>query len=317
MLVSIGVLFVLSFHRSNQNGGRGRHVLVPGVLASSESFPRRFPFRGGESSRADDIEQFVADQDENATTAKEEKSEVLVENSTSSKGVSLSAPFRMNAVVQEEAACVEEGATSTSGENESETKQITRGVLVGGAATMVKDKPVSSSRLGPLDISRASPLSSRLIEEEPSEAIQDRATGDTTAAAPNNITDVAKLWWVNVWTQQLADLDNPEERIDDDNFSIGSEDKNAEVAVVKETEKLEDTTQFPVDKFQKTREKSEESGQETSTSSENAKQEERRSMLEGGSDAKEAIDIHDRSYVSSGLVSVLFSISRGKPFLSI
>ena len=116
----------------------------------------------------------------------------------------LAAPFRMNDLVKEEALIVDQPITTTdddeSSEEEDHATSKAPGLLVGGA--LVKTEPAKDS-MGTSDVA---PMSSRQLLEDPETANQkDNAT--PVSSSRNDVTDVAKLWWVNVWTQQLSDLE--------------------------------------------------------------------------------------------------------------
>lgn len=99
-------------------------------------------------------------------------------------------------------------AESTSSSATSSTRSI-----VGGAATAVAKDPIplEGAPIAGVDTNRVAPLSLRLLQESGEQEDEDPPNGkDATLESDDTKSQVAKLWWVNVWTQQLSDVNKLE-----------------------------------------------------------------------------------------------------------
>lgn len=90
--------------------------------------------------------------------------------------------------------------------DQSTTTRTTKS-LVGGAA-VAKERNLVGAPVG-VDTNRVAPLSLRLLQESTDDDSDDDEE-EEVAVAPQESMDtkshVARLWWVNVWTQQLSDM---------------------------------------------------------------------------------------------------------------
>jgi hypothetical protein len=101
---------------------------------------------------------------------------------------------------------VDEGLAEPSGKpptkvGDGRAKQNTRKLKVSDDAVLTAPSSIV------VDANRVAPLSSRLLEavDSVSEKDNEDASGAAVGASSN---DVAKLWWPNIWTQQLSELQN-------------------------------------------------------------------------------------------------------------
>jgi hypothetical protein len=106
---------------------------------------------------------------------------------------SLYAPFLMNEAAKEEASVTEREDTEQESEDETQSETISQQVLTGGAIKQTKPAPL-------LYESSVAPMAERLITD----IGESDESGSVQEASAQNATDLAKLWWVNVWTQQLS-----------------------------------------------------------------------------------------------------------------
>jgi len=137
-----------------------------------------------------------------------------------------------------------------------------RGTLVGGAVAVATQKGKNRDKrlIGApasvgVDTSRVAPLSLRLLEENAasdSEEDEEEELVDAVVDAEkglnslqdkvpqDNMTHVAKLWWVNLWTQQLSEIDKSEVPTQDD-MESGDESSSSPSETSDEVEAEEET----------------------------------------------------------------------------
>jgi hypothetical protein len=247
-----------SFYKEN-----GRYIfLLPTVTAVVAWIPSRpvlllsqhscaMTVRGGEESEEKDQNQ-QHDLEENKEKEKIRK-----------KMKYLSAPFRMNEVVQEEASNQQADDDNDNDDNydndnyddadETHNDQDTkaaRGILTGGAAALVTTTPSNRKQqiIAPLDTNRVAPLSS----SESDEAIIDNEKTEQKepTTSPRNMTDVAKLWWVNVWTHQLSDIvveEEMEEEAEDLSTSENEQESTLDMTDIHQHDFLSDDEESSLD----------------------------------------------------------------------
>jgi hypothetical protein len=169
-------------------------VLSPVVSAARETIcqnkilQRRLYFSGG----ADDM------------PSKQDNANTEGTNKRSRSRSPLSAAFLMNEAAKEEASATKDDTISDDDSSNEETKEA-RSKLVGGA--FVKDRQASSAA-GPLYKSAVAPMAARLLTD-PSTENSDQVD-NLDERSDGNATDLARLWWVNVWTQQLSEAPEAE-----------------------------------------------------------------------------------------------------------
>lgn len=182
-------LVVLLFFVTNNAIANNFVIISPVLSAARESqkklfLHRRLYFSGG----ADDV---PAEQD-NAN----------LEDTNSKRPMPrsrLSAPFLMNEAAKEEASVSMDDSVSEDDLSEEEEGE-TRSKLVGGA--LVNEIQTHDS-VHPTYKSVGAPMAARLLADEYTEGIDEVSTSEKRLE--KNATDLAKLWWVNVWTQQLSE----------------------------------------------------------------------------------------------------------------
>ena len=175
---------------------------------------------------------------------------------------SFAAPFRMNEATKEEAlksstsSSTSSDSSSSDGEDEQSDENETKnnkknlsGTSVGtSGATMVKAKPPRRNKvMSALDTSRVAPLSSRLMDEnsangdvpleedEDTELSPDEEESDdmeeteedmeksSESSSSREMTEMAKLWWVNVRQIYLSEIDGDEDDVESDEFIVSNE----------------------------------------------------------------------------------------------
>jgi hypothetical protein len=171
-----------------------------------------------DNNDTEEEEEGDASQEEVVEILKEEEQQQLPavlsssEKKSKPKKISvLSSPFRMNEAVKEQASSSGMATTASSTSSSSS-------VLYGGAIVKTNPEKVPHK---PLDTSRVAPFSSRLITETLEET-----TEETEEPSQKQMTDVAKLWWVNVWTQQLEEAVEDEDDDDDDQEELSAAEES-------------------------------------------------------------------------------------------
>ncbi len=243
--------------------------------------------RGGESEEENVGQGSTTNSNDEKSTADSTFPEI------SRKKVS-SGPFRLLQEVRDEIFAHIEDDVHPNDNSEQDDKEeeleveelsLTRTTksLVGGAV-VAKERNLEGAPMG-VDTNRVAPLSLRLLEESPDENDE-----EDEAATPESFVDtkshVAKLWWVNVWTQQLSELDTMEIQNDDDS----EEESTSSSETVEEEESTKELTLVPTDQ------------QQIMSDAEVAIDAEKRKLEE-----KETVSIESNSFVSSGLVSISIS----------
>jgi hypothetical protein len=194
-------------------------VLSPVVSAARETLcqnkilQRKLYFRGG----ADDV---PSKQDNEQDNEQDNANTEGTKKRARSKSF-LSAAFLMNEVAKEEASATKDDKISDD-DSSDEEKIEARSKLVGGA--FVKDGQASSAA-EPLYKSDVSPMAARLLTDPSMENSEQVDNSDESS--DGSASDLARLWWVNVWTQQLSEA--PEaETIDDGNATSHFDESSGE-----------------------------------------------------------------------------------------
>lgn len=216
--------------------------------------------RGGQDVENEDIDE--VDSEEEKTDAEIEAKEVNKSIETYTKEVAnqnlkLRSAFRLLQEMREEVVSLAQIITD-SDENVRIQKELvdehfvepalTDRTFVGGALAIhsqqKEEEPGHAMLMEPasivVDASRVAPLSSRLLEEIDN-VKEDTDDGLETDGGPTG-NDFFRLWWPNVWTQQLAELQSVSEIADDHENEEESERNAVEEMEVEEADEWSDNT---------------------------------------------------------------------------
>jgi hypothetical protein len=214
--------------------------------------------RGGQDVENEDIEEVDSDNQKNDGEIEAKKVDKSVEMYTKEvASQSLKSAFRLLQEMREEvvslAHIVTDSEENARIQNELLDEHfvepaLTNRTYVGGALAIQsqqKEKePGQAMLMAPtsivVDASRVAPLSSRLLEDI--DNVKDDTDDGLETDGGTRGNDFLRLWWPNVWTQQLAELQSVSEIADDHENEEESERDAADEMEIEEPNEGSETT---------------------------------------------------------------------------